>query len=501
MFDLNLKTIVMNTQFLTYLIESSVYLLFFLVVYRFTISKLTHFSWMRGYLLSSLSLSIVLPLVKIPTHWAKSIMGLSVENVPLQINVLNSYLINTSKTAETVQIAPSSNLLIIIITGLSIIYILGAIYKTMLLFRNVNKILNLIKKNGKKKEGSYVLVDTDIELPAFSFFNFIFINKDFKNLTNDDILRIKNHEIIHAKQWHTLDIIFVEFISVIFWFNPLIQYTKIKLQEIHEFIADEETAGQGEMKKNYAQLLFNLATEKKSFNLMTGFSSKQISNRILMVTKERSIRLSKLLFILILPVALVLLISFSYINTSDINKTTTPKVSGVTTDQNKIQRIGNIKWVNNSVVSSEELSKVLGLKKGDEYSSKEIGPLILARKDVVSDYYLNKGYLFSHIDLVSMKGQDMNLTFTVFEGQRGKIGTLKFAIKGKKTVPEAEIAKLITINSGDWFSKAKIIESVQNLSMSGKFIPDSIKPIITPGNKNIGENTVNVDLVFNLTEK
>ena len=234
---------------------------------------------------------------------------------------------------------------------------------------------------------------------------------------------------------------------------------------------------------------------------MTGFSSKQINNRILMVTKERSICLSKLLFILILPVALILLLSFSYINTTDIDKTTMPQISGVATDQNQIQRIGNIKWVNNSAFSSEELSKVLGLNKGDKFSSKEIGPLILARKEVVSDYYLDRGYLFSHIDLFSMMGQDRDLTFTVFEGQRGKIGTLKIAFKGKKTVTGAEITKLITIYSGDWFSKTKIVESVRNLSMSGKFIPDSIKPSIIPGKINIGENTVNVDLVFNLTEK
>ena len=78
---------------------------------------------------------------------------------------------------------------------------------------------------------------------------------------------------------------------------------------------------------------------------------------------------------------------------------------------------------------------------------------------------------------------------------------MKIAFKGKKTVTGAEITKLITIYSGDWFSKTKIVESVRNLSMSGKFIPDSIKPSIIPGKINIGENTVNVDLVFNLTEK
>jgi hypothetical protein len=491
----------MNAQFLTYLIESSVYLLFFLVVYRFTISKLTHFTWMRGYLLSSLLLSTVLPLVKIPTHWAKSIIGLSVDNVSFQINVLNPYLINTSKTAESVRIAPSSNPIIFILAGLSIIYFLGAIYKTLLLFGNINKILNLIKKNGKEKEGSYVLVDTDIELPAFSFFNFIFINKDYKNLTNDDILRIKNHEIIHAKQWHTVDILFVEFISVIFWFNPLIRYAKTKLQEIHEFIADEETAGQGEMKKNYAQLLFNLATEKKSFNLMTGFSGKQISNRILMITKERSIRLSKLLFILMLPVALVLLLSFSYINTTDNNNTTTPQVSAVATDQNQIQQIGKIKWVNNSAFSSEELTKVLGLKVGDKYSRREMSALILARKDEVASYYLDHGYVFSNVELTDSMTNDADLIFTVFEGPLGKIGKLKVRVKGNDTIEWRDYNHLIEIKPGELFSKTKIVQSIRNLSMSGMFIPESIHPEIIPGNRNVGDNTVNVDLVFNVTAK
>jgi BlaR1 peptidase M56/Surface antigen variable number repeat len=491
----------MNAQFLTYLVESSVYLLFFLVVYRFTISKLTHFSWMRGYLLSSLILSTILPFVKIPTHWAKSIIGHSIDNGSFQINVLNPDLMTSAKTAESAQLSPYSHPWMFILIGLSIIYILGAIYKSVLLFGNINKILTIIKKSVKYKEGAYFLVDTDIELPAFSFFNFIFINRDYKNLTNDDILRIKKHEIIHAKQWHTLDILFVEFISVIFWFNPLVQYTKYKLQEIHEFIADEKTAGQGEMKKNYAQLLFNLATEKKSLNLMTGFYSKQISNRILMVTKKRSIRWSKLLFISLLPVALFLLFSFSYIDNAGIIKTSTPQISEIVSNQDQIQQIGNIKWVNNSAFSSEILSKVLGLNEGDKFSSKEIGSIILARKNIVSDYYLDRGYLFSRIELFSMMEQERDLTFTVSEGLRGKIGTLKIAVKGKKTVPGAEITKLITINSGDWFSKAKIIESVRNLGMSGKFIPDSIKPSIKPGNRNIGENTVNVDLIFNLTEK
>jgi beta-lactamase regulating signal transducer with metallopeptidase domain len=485
----------MNAQFLTYLIESSVYLLFFLVVYRFAIAKLTHFTWMRGYLLSSLVLSTVLPLVKIPAHWVESIIGLSVDNVPFQINVLIPYLINTSKTAESVQIAPSSNPLIFILTGLSIIYILGAIYKTILLFGNINKILNLIKKNGKKKEGSYVLVDTDIDLPAFSFFNFIFVNKDFKNLTNDDILRIKNHEIIHAKQWHTLDILFVELISVILWFNPLVRYTKTKLQEIHEYIADEETAGEGEMKKNYAQLLFNLATEKQFFHLMTGFSSKQISNRILMVTQKRSIRWTKLLFISLIPIASVLLLSFSYLkNPTENHKSNT--YDTITSNSNSI-KIRNIVWVNNKVVSSPELNKIFGIKKGQDFNKNADYKMIA---NDVTTYYNDKGYLFANVELTTIPVNDgeVDFTITVQEGDLGKIGTVQ--IKGNKIVPTNELLSKVTIKPGDLFSRSRLIESIRGLAMSGKLDPSKVKLSIQPEKKSQQNEFVNVNIVFEVTE-
>jgi len=228
----------MNGHFFSYLIESSAYLLSFLVVYRLVISNQTHFNWMRGYLLLSLIFSVVLPFVALPSQWINSISGhsLAIGSFPININPFT--LMTSNTTVSSTQLAHYLNPWMFLLMAVSIIYILGLFYKSVILIGKVNKILTKIKKNVKRQEGAYWLVDIDMELPAFSFFNYIFINKNYKKLTNEDILRIKNHEIIHAKQWHTLDILFVELISVIFWFNPLVLYTKSKLQEIHEFIAD-----------------------------------------------------------------------------------------------------------------------------------------------------------------------------------------------------------------------------------------------------------------------
>lgn len=488
--------IVMNAHFLTYLIESSVYLLFFLVFYRLAISNQTHFTWMRGYLLLSLILSVVLPFVMVPGRWAKSIMGYSITVGSFPINVMNPNAVMTSSTTiPSSHLSLYSNPWTILIAVVFIIYFLGVLYKSVLLFRNVNKILTNIKMNVKHKEGTYWFVNTDIELPAFSFLNFIFINKDFKSLSNEDILRIKNHEIIHAKQLHTLDILFVELISVIFWFSPLVRYAKIKLQEIHEFIADEETAGQGEMKKNYAQLLFNLVTEKKSFNLMTGFSSKQINNRILMVTKKRSIRRTKLLFISLMPIAFALLLSFSYLkNASGNPKSNTDSTK--TSNLNSI-KIRNIVWVNNKVVSSSELDKVLGIKKGQDFN-KNANYKIIANE--VTTYYNDKGYLFAKIEIVTTPVNDGEVDFiiTVLEGDLGKIGTVQ--IKGNKIVPTIELLRKVTIRPGDLFSITRIKESLRALAMSGKLDPKKSQLSIQPEKKSPQNEFVIVNIVFEVTE-
>ena len=74
---------------------------------------------------------------------------------------------------------------------------------------------------------------------------------------------------LHIQQLHTFDIIFIELASIVFWFNPLMKYLKRSIQEIHEFIVDEKIAGVGQDRKDYAELLLNLASDYKRFNAFT----------------------------------------------------------------------------------------------------------------------------------------------------------------------------------------------------------------------------------------
>ena len=353
MFAVHLKIEIMGTAFMNYLIESSVCLLFFLAFYRLALSNLTHFNWMRAYLLSSLMLSLFLPLVKIPDSWFYSIVGkdlLDKQLYPINLNPLTIFTPNTFEQAmQSIPSAKWPNVLIFIIL---IFYGLGVLYKTVRLIKSLLQIRESIHTNDKRKEENYWIITTNSKLAAFSFLNFIFISKNYRNHTLLELEQIKLHEKYHVNQRHTIDLLFVELYSILFWFNPLVYFAKSKLQEVHEFIADRKVAGNGETKRSYAQLLYDLAIDSKPTFLLTGFTSKQIKNRIEMISKKRSMSAGKLLFLAFIPVTAILLLSFSYLDNSPATIQNDSLNIGINSMINSQLKIGKITWVNNSIIST-----------------------------------------------------------------------------------------------------------------------------------------------------
>ncbi|MBA3664057.1 MAG: M56 family metallopeptidase [Bacteroidetes bacterium] len=295
-----------------YLLASSLCLMIFSAVYRLLISGLTHFSWMRIYLICSLVLSLTLPLINIPAPWRS-------ELIPTEslINFVPKFLQQTESTSalntltNPITMFSESPVALLITYGLLMIYLLGCIYKAYFLAKNLKSIILFIRNNHKVKEANYWIVSLEGQIPAFSFFNYIFINRNFKDLLDKDLQIIKDHERVHADHYHTFDIMFLELIRVMFWFNPVFNYLKTALQEIHEYIADEKVAGEGENKKSYAMLLLNLASETRVFDLAAGFTGEHIKRRILMIAKPRTPARHKFRFFALAPLAAILMLLFS----------------------------------------------------------------------------------------------------------------------------------------------------------------------------------------------
>jgi hypothetical protein len=480
-------------QFINYLIESSICLLLFALAYRIFISKLTHFELTRIYLISSLVLSFLLPLIIIPIQFSPSFIKIvSINRTYLFVeNQTNSALAN-NLSEENIQ--RNFGISWFQDVPLFIIYLAGFIYKSFQLIRNLKMIHQSIKQNPKEKEGNYWIVYIKDNIPAFSFFNYIFINIRFKNLSDRELEQIKAHECVHSNHHHTIDLLLIEIAGIFLWFNPIVYYFRKSIQLIHEYIVDKQLVINDKQKKSYAILLLKLASENRTLNLYANFTGKQIKSRIDMITKQKSSPMQKLAFLVIIPIVTLLLLSFSYVKSSQISMDKHDKVSEL-----NLPKIGEIKWEGNKIYTTDTLNQILGLKKGDNYTYKDVYNKLT--EGSVCTFYFDNGYVFYNAELFEKKQNNgsIDLTIKIYEGRRGKIGSI--TVKGNSKVPTEEILQKITIKPGDFFTKKEIINSIKAISAMGKFDPNKINPTPIPNLENSTIDFASVDLVFELTEK
>jgi bla regulator protein BlaR1 len=136
----------------------------------------------------------------------------------------------------------------------------------------------------QKKQGFTIIYLKKRSIP-FSFFNLIFIGKqDIEENT-----QIIEHEKIHAKQIHTIDLLIAELLVAAMWFNPFIWMYKRELQQVHEFLADEGVLNSGVDQLEYQTLLVNHAAEGRLVAVSSNFSySLIIKKRIKMMSKKEN---------------------------------------------------------------------------------------------------------------------------------------------------------------------------------------------------------------------
>lgn len=442
--------------------------------------------------MASVVLSLILPLLIIPINWNSNLQTSSLFS-SIDFSPGNQSVRTLDK--HFLPLVEQQGQPINILKGL--LYIIFAIYGiglVLMTYRFVSKLISihrLISQNSKKRDGNFWIVDLKDDIPPFSFFNYIFLSSSSKSLSTDDFQRIKEHEKVHSRQFHSFDIIFVEIVSVIFWFNPLFNYLKRTIQEVHEFIVDEQIAGYGEKKKEYAKLLLALASDAKGFNLYQGFSGKQINRRIIMITRNKSSQKQKVLIGLIIPIAAFLLLSFSYIKYPYGNVTSELKKDAVLSNKQLI--VGEINWVGNTQYSNKKLDKALGLKRDDPFIQEDV-----ERQIFESDFYslyLDHGYCYFRFELTTTeKNGIVDLTISIFEGKKARIGEI--FVKGNTTIPTEDILKQISIKSGDLFNKSKIVASERAVEAMYK-INVNVRPSALTDFDHQYDNT---DLTFEVTE-
>jgi TonB family protein len=306
---------------LYYLAEANIYLGVFYLAYCLLLTKETYYQLTRAYLLFSCVIAFILPVLQIgvlkPVHTAvNTTINYTVPNYVIPeyggfdetTPVKNTAPITTTpsitETAPITTVAP-------VVTEhhltkqdyIIYIYLLGAAIVFLMLMLKLFSLFKLIRNAQRIDEGKHKLVYLPNSNAAFSFFNYLFIGINAHGANT-----IIRHELVHIRQKHSVDIIFLELLKIVNWFNPFVYLLQNSLKAVHEYIADEQAAVHETDTLTYSSFLVNNAYGAGGTSITHSFFNYNLlKKRIIMLNQQRSGSLARLKYLVAVPICAGLL--------------------------------------------------------------------------------------------------------------------------------------------------------------------------------------------------
>lgn len=273
-----------------WIFEPAISLGLFYLAYIVFLRRVAFFRANRYYLLTAILFSLILPHI----------------NLSPPVSIANySYIIPevtiTGQSHQSVQPAESVWKLS---TILVIIYLVFTTLLTLRLALRMIQLHRLIKSNPCKKYHNARIINLNSVHSPFSFLNYIFINESLYR--EEEKKKIIEHELVHINQHHTLDLIILELLTIIQWFNPVSWLLKRSMHEIHEYLADEEVIKKGANISFYQGLLMNLQLGSGFLAPVNNFNRSLTINRIRMMTSIKPAAWKRVRVIILLPLLMML---------------------------------------------------------------------------------------------------------------------------------------------------------------------------------------------------
>jgi len=278
---------------LIYILKSSACLGIFFLFYKLFLEKENMHVFKRFYLLVSVIIAFAIPLITF-TQYIESTGNFVVDNLT-QVNIISE------------QIQDPFPYLSVILWS---IYAIGTIFFSIKFTYNLSKLIYKINNNPKHRYRNFTnVLLPDLTIPH-TFFNYIFLNKQkFEaQLIPKEVLL---HEETHANQKHSVDIILIEILQVVFWFNPLIYYMKHAMKLNHEFLADQAVINHGINTSKYQNILLKFSLSNAQPQLANAINYSFIQKRFTIMKTHTSKNTIWLRSLVLLPLLAVLLYGFS----------------------------------------------------------------------------------------------------------------------------------------------------------------------------------------------
>jgi len=269
-----------------YLLLVNIYLVLFYAFYVLLLRKETFFQLNRIYLVTAALLSFFIPLIQ--ANWVQNLFITQ----QVQYTIYSSQvMVRSFKPVEA--------------SHISVGQVFAFLYGAGILFLTVRFIWQLVKLQR--------MINQPQTAAAYSFFKRVKLNEE-----NADNLIIEAHEQVHAQQWHSADVLLIQLVMIINWFNPVVYLYRFAIKHIHEYIADRQAVEAGTNKADYALLLLSQTFHTPAHQLVNPFFNHSLlKQRIIMLQKNRSQRISLIKYGLSAPLfILMLILSSATINNS-----------------------------------------------------------------------------------------------------------------------------------------------------------------------------------------
>jgi beta-lactamase regulating signal transducer with metallopeptidase domain len=254
--------------------------------------------------------SLVIPLIYLPPS-NNPIVSIKLDPIFQGNTIIEKPVQNNESTPSAYSSNTNSNtskpIVISTKTVLLFIYLTGVFISLLLFVYSIFSVLRLFRKSRETTLYGIQVMIHNADIAAFSFRRRILISRHDYETNAEAIL---THELSHIRHGHFYDLMLMEMVKIIYWFNPLIYRIGRDLKDIHEFQADEHTLNSGVDSTKYQLLIIQKCVGHQSFALANSFNHCQIKKRITMMNKSKTSKAWCWKVAIFLPLLALLLMAF-----------------------------------------------------------------------------------------------------------------------------------------------------------------------------------------------
>ena len=327
---------------MNYILLVNISLVLFYLLYRYGLKRLTFLKWNRFYILLGLISSMLMPIGLYISYEVPQAMVIQIPELIIQAGIEN--VETAASPLQEKKQEWSISQIAMIIYGLGIVLGIGRlVYQFFLVNRRI--------ANPAENE-------------SFSFFGTISMGEKVK-----DNSLMNKHEEIHVKQGHSYDLMLMDIICILNWFNPVVYLFRKEMKLLHEYLVDSNF---GDSKVKYAELLLAYALNTNQYALSYEFSNKSLlKERITMLFKEKTKKNRIMIYFSVLPILALLMGLTQGFKTLDQEEVIQPLLEKAVMESSQV---GNNEVEANEVGSTELVAKeqVLTEQESNKVSSTPI---------------------------------------------------------------------------------------------------------------------------------